>query len=599
MVGLTLGGCGVSPIPSIEEIVEPAQLESSDTIVFADDADPATASLPSVDGELLVQPYPGADASALVALYAEVGATVTAKLDDIDLTVLQVPPDELAQIAAALGSSGLLEGVHKNYIFQNQQSASDPMFLLQHHLPEIEIAKAWEYTVGSQEIAVAIVDTGVQADHPDLADRIVEGWNVVESNRDYFDVAGHGTKVAGVVGAASNNGIGVTGITWDSPLLAVRVTDDNGAATSQHIAAGILWAVSRGAKVINVSFAPLWSNSIVRAAARNAFHRGSLVVISAGNGGGVTRSRGYSEALFVGAVDEFQEHALFSDRGPFVDIAAPGTAIRTTALGSGYSRPDGTSFAAPIVAGVAALAWSVNPDLRPSTIVNALTGTANDLGPDAKADWYGNGLVNPGAAVQTAAETVFLADETPPTLQIVSPEEGETLGGRSVVTVVASDRWGIADVVMSVDGVAFATDTRIPYRFVVSADTVGAGDHEFSWVATDVAGNASEPVFVTVNVVGSALGDAPEITFNSPRAGTLVSGDVTITATVSSSASLVSVEWLVDGVSEFVAATGGTSSRVTYIWRSDDVAPGSHTLTLVVTDAAGRFTTGRLELVAR
>ena len=154
--------------------------DSDAPILFADDADAVLASLPSVENELLVQPYPGVDATALAGLYAEVGAIVTDKLRDIDLTVLQVPLDELTQIAAELASSELIEGIHRNYIYQAQQSANDPLFLRQHHLAQIEVAQAWDLTVGSQAIAIAIVDTGVQPDHPDLAERIVDGWNLLE-----------------------------------------------------------------------------------------------------------------------------------------------------------------------------------------------------------------------------------------------------------------------------------------------------------------------------------------------------------------------------------------------------------------------------------
>ncbi len=597
LLALILSGCGAGPTLPVGDTED-----SIESIVFADDADAAMASLPTVENELLVQPYPGVDATALADLYAEVGATVTGELSEIDLTVLQVPPDDLARIAAELASSELIEGIHRNYLYEAQQFANDPMFALQHHLAQIEIAEAWDLTTGAQEIAIAIVDTGVQADHPDLEARIVDGWNVLDVNDDYADVAGHGTQVAGVVAAVSNNRIGVTGVTWDCPILAVRVADDDGFSTSREIAAGILWAVGHGAKVINVSFAPLWSNTIVRSAARQAFNRGSLVVISAGNGGRLTRSRGYREALFVGAVDEGGALASFSDRGPFVDIVAPGTSIRTTSMGSSYRRPSGTSFAAPIVAGAAALAWSANPDLRPVTIVNALLAAAVDLGPAFKDDSYGHGLVDVGAAVGAASRTAFVRDVSPPTVQIVRPEEGETLSGRSIVSVEAEDFWGVADVVMFVDGVPFATDTRTPYRFVVAADSMGSGDHELSFVATDLAGNASDPAAVTVYVTGSSRtgqGSLPEIAFKSPVSGSLVTEDTTINATVSAGVSLAYVEWLIDDVSVFVAPISGSSSLVTYRWRISGVEPGPHTITLVVTDAAGRVATGRLELSTR
>lgn len=590
---LIIYGCAAGPELPLDDSGD------APLVVFADDADPALASLPSVENELLVQPFPGADAQALADLYADVGAAVVGILNEIDLTVLQVPPDELAQIANALADSELIEGVHRNYIYQTQQTANDPFFPFQRHLALIGVENAWDITVGAQEIVIGIVDTGIQPDHPDLAERIVDGWNFFEQTDDYADVAGHGTRVAGVVAAVSNNATGVAGVTWNCPILAIRVTNDLGGATSRDIAAGILWAVGHGARVINVSFAPLWSNSIVRAAARQAFHRGALVVISAGNGGGRTTSRGYREALFVGAVDELQDHATFSDRGPFVDVVAPGTSIRTTSLGSTYGRPSGTSFAAPIVAGVVALAWSANPDLRPTTIVDAVIDNAIDLGSALKDDLFGHGFVDAEAAVAAASRMSFVPDDTPPTVRIVRPGAGETLSGRSIVLVAATDDWGVADVVMSVDGVPFATDTRAPYRFVIAADSFTGGDHVLSLVATDLAGNASAPAIVTIDVALSprgGSGSAADIVFKSPDAGSLVSGNVPITATVSSEAGLASVEWLIDGVQELVAPVSGRSAFVTFMWRSEGVARGSHAVTLVVTDASGLQTSGRLEL---
>jgi len=140
--------------------------------------------------------------------------------------------------------------------------------------------------------------------------------------------------------------------------------------------------------------------------------RERLVIISTGNEGQTSQALGYSQAIFVGAVNTASEIASFSDRGPFVDLVAPGTAIRTTDGGGEYAMVNGTSFAAPIVAGVAALGWSVNPDLRPVTIATALQDTAVDLGNVGTDDAYGYGLVDAAAAVDEAARLTFTPDST-------------------------------------------------------------------------------------------------------------------------------------------------------------------------------------------
>lgn len=569
-------------------------------VLFAGDADPRNAALPFVADELLVQPYPGADEQALSALYAQVGAQVTGYLPEIDMTVLRVPADELISAGATLADSGLFEAVEKNYLLQAEAFPDDPLFLDQTYLPQVNAILAWDLTVGDAGIILGIVDTGVDAGHPDLADKIVDGWNVYDDNRDFSDVMGHGTAVAGVAAAMSDNAAGVTGITWENPIIAVRATDERGRASARHIAAGILWAAGHGARVINASFAPLWSNKVVQSAAQQAFNQGCVVVISAGNEGGMNDAAGYDEALFVGAVDRADDVAVFSDRGPFVDLVAPGTAIKSTQRGGDYALVNGTSFAAPIVSGVAALALSANPDLRPVTIIQALLDTTIDLGAPGADRTFGHGEVDATAAVQQAIDTAFEADDTPPTLKIDKPASGATISGRATMRATATDRFGVADVVMAVDGVPQATDTRRPFQFVLDTDRFAAGRHQLSFVATDLAGNASRTQSISVTFRSGRAGTSgTSVTFQSPAAGASVSGDVTIQAAVSDADGLATVAWFVDGESAFVSSVSGTSAGVSYLWRTSGVSSGSHVITLTVTDASGATTAGTLTLVKR
>jgi subtilisin family serine protease len=586
-------------VPSVE--LDELDVLTAD-VLFTEDADPRIASLPYAKDELLVQAYPGADRGALSSLYADVGGVVVEVLAEIDTTVLGVPVEAFDSIAKLLANSKLIETVQKNYETEANRTPNDPLFTYQGHLTQVHTDDAWDMTVGLKEIIVAIVDTGVDASHPDLEDRILTGWNVYDDNGDFDDVAGHGTLVAGVVAAASDNALGVAGMTWNCPILAVRATDESGRASARDVAAGILWALANDAKVINVSFAPLWSNRIVQAAAQEAFNRGSLVVISAGNGGGTTVSPGYDEALFVGAVTWTGGIASFSDRGPFVDLVAPGTAIQSTQQAGEYDMANGTSFAAPIVSGVAALAWSVNPDLRPVSVQSAILATAVDLGTRGEDDFYGLGLVDAAAAVEKAADTLYEWDWSPPTVRVSRPIEGAVLSGRDAARVTAVDPWGVADVVLSIDGVAYATDTRAPFRFVIDTAEFQTGSHELAFVATDLAGNTSGAETVTVTFRTSyyrASSDPSGIIFSAPHDGAEVSGDVQIQATVTDADGLATLEWFVDGDVALVNSVSGTSSGVAFLWRTDDVDPGRHSIMLVVTDAEGQQTAGQLELVVR
>ncbi len=569
-------------------------------VVFAEDADSAIASLPFVESELLVQPYPGANPKALAEVYSRVGAVVIDEIADIDLAVLAVPAGRLRGTAEALAESGLIETVQKNYLYEPDALPNDPLFDRQTHLEQVDAATAWDTTIGSTDVVIAIVDTGVYANHPDLRDKIIEGWNVYDDNADFDDVLGHGTQVAGVAAADSDNGEGVSGLSWKSPILVVRAGDRRGMSTGRHIAAGILWAASHGAKVINVSFAPLWSDRVVRAAAQVAFGRGCFVVISAGNGGGVTRATGYTEALFVGAVNDVGEIASFSDRGPFVDLVAPGTGIRSTTMDGDYGMTNGTSFSAPIVSGVAALVWSVSPDLRPASIRQILLGSAVDLGEAGRDSVYGHGAVDAAAAVREALAFALAPDSKPPSLDVVRPINGEALTGPYLATATATDTSGVADVALSIDGIALATDVRSPYRFVIDTAAFDEGRHELSFVATDSVGNVSLTETVVVTFAPSTSGGrgGGEITFTSPAADSTVSGTVIIQASVADADGLSVIEWFVDGESVFVTSLTGLSSGVTYAWSSSSATPGPHTITITITDTRGRRTTGSIRLIA-
>ena len=584
MVCLVAGCSGApQPTPTPESVFQ-----------FEEDSDPILGALAYVDEELLIEIFPGADPDDVAELLEQLDAIVIEDLRDLeelDLTVLGVDPEDLEAIAGALDASDLIETVQKNYLFEPDQAPDDPLYAAQEYLETIGAPAAWDITIGLNAVTIAIVDSGVEVTHPDLVDRIAGGWNIYDNNANYSDLTGHGTKVAGVVGAATDNAIGVAGVTWSCPLLAVRVTDEQGRASARHLAAGILWSVNHGAKVIVVSFAPLWSNAVVRWAAERAWAGGAIVVISTGNDGNVSASVGYEEALFVGALGGNGQIASFSDRGPFVDLVAPGVGIRTTGLAGDYPLANGTSFSAPLVAGVVGLAWSANPQLRPVTVADTLLDTAVDLGEQGEDGIYGKGLVDAAAAVAGASRAVFVPDTSPPTVSLVAPLDGDILRGRTLAEVTVTDDWGVDRLVLSIDGIAVGTDRREPYRFAIDTSKFAAGDHEVSFVATDLAGNEGWPATARVTFEGSVISasdtSAPSVGFTAPAAGSMVTGSVTISATVAADQGLSGVEWLIDGRSVLSSSVSGVSSGVSYQWSPVGISAGEHTITLVVTAADG------------
>jgi subtilisin family serine protease len=216
------------------------------------------------------------------------------------------------------------------------------------------------------------------------------------------DQFGHGTKMAGVAGAIGNNGVGIAGVAWKSPIMPIRAADRKGRATSASIAKGIVWAVDHGARVVNVSMDGVVHNAAIREAAEHAFKHGALVVAPSGNCGCMDSSAETPFILSVAATDENDRVIPSSTSGAFVDLAAPGENILATTLFSMYGGESGTSMASAVVAGVAALMFSVNPELTPAAAAGLLQKTAvhpAGTGRDAR---YGHGRVDAFAAVSAA-----------------------------------------------------------------------------------------------------------------------------------------------------------------------------------------------------
>ena len=583
---------------------------------FPDDTDPRVAALSFVGDELLVRTLPGAEAEDLEGAYEEAGAAVARDLPTIQTTVLRVVPAELVEVAEGLSTNPLIEAVQKNYLYVPERTPDDTRFGSQSYLRTVGLTDAWEITTGSEDVVIAVLDTGVTVDHPDLAGKLLNGWNSHDDDGETGDVLGHGTSVAGVAAAASDNGRGIAGVSWASPILPVRVTNQSGQASSRSIAAGLVWAANHGATVINVSFAPLGSDRTVARAARYVRNAGGLVFISAGNDGQTSEAVGTVNALFVGAVTGSNERASFSTTGPFVDLAAPGVRIEATCRDGGYAKVTGTSFASPIAAGVAALIRSVRPELRPVTVEDILAETAVDLGAAGRDDEFGAGLIDAADAVAMALGITERADEYPPWVRITAPTDRQVVSGTIHVKANAFDAGDlenstryVADVVLSVDGVSYATDTAAPFKFAVNTARLSPGIHTLTCEAHDTVGNTSRPESIEI-IVGDNAPDGggdggtsgldaidPVAVINYPGEDTRVSSQVATGATLTDNAGLKRVEWLVDGANREASSLSGTRAVVSFVWDAERASRGAHTITVRVTDAADNRGTASVNLI--
>lgn len=574
LAGLVLhAGCGSpseSPAPGLPGDQQPPPTNSS-----------------VVANELIVAVAPGADSAAVDELVESAGGSVRDRLADLSVLLVQVDDEDRDRLDDALGDSPLVEGTVDNNVFTVSPIPTGPAPAKQWHLDAIDARAAWELTRGDVGIVVAVLDTGIDADHPDLAGQIVEGADTLVGGAGWEDRHGHGTAVAGIIAAAANAD-GLSSLAPDCRLLAVRVADESGASTSWSIAAGIGLAVNRGAKVINVSLAPMHHDEIVLRQAELARLRGALVVFAAGNEGERVTGGGSDGAIFVSGLTDAGERAPTSSFGDFIDLGAPGVAIYTSTVGGGYGAWTGTSFAAPIVSGVAALVWSERPELRPATVKGILLATADDVAEPGDDEASGAGQVNALGAVELARGIVEQADTTPPTVKITQPGVAGSAGGVFNVTATVTDDGDVSDVTLAIDGVPYAQDTLAPYSFVVDSSRFSVGEHNIAVIATDFAGNTGQAA-IRVRLTGQADIDPPEVSIISPEPGSLVRGVITILADVRDDRNLALVEALVDGAVIETVTPGAASARVAVNWDSEaaSVSAGEHELAVRAVDASG------------
>lgn len=278
------------------------------------------------------------------------------------------------------------------------------------YLNTVRVPQAWDLSKSTGNQIVAVLDTGIDAGHPDLAGRLVPGYNAVSSTRpNPVDDNGHGTMTLGIIAAGANNGVGVAGVGWSAKAMPVKVLDGNGEGYDADIAEGIDWAVAHGAKVINMSLGgTAVAGTILHDAIKRAVAKGVVVVASAGNDGDgrAQYPASYPEVIAVGATNWGGVLTDFSSYGDWVDIAAPGWDILTTGARSltpagypPYWYCTGTSCSAPIVAGVAAMVKNKWPTFTPAQVATRLKVLARDAGPRGTDNYYGAGIVDAYAAL--------------------------------------------------------------------------------------------------------------------------------------------------------------------------------------------------------
>jgi thermitase len=332
---------------------------------------PAPTVLPGGSRKVLVRLAPAAPLDIVFA-----GATVERRLTQLRILSISVPEATADVVLAGLRRNPAVEAVEPEATYSlSETTPNDAHWTSQWGLRQTGFPQAWDVTHGSPRIVVGVLDTGVERSHPDLAGAVLAGRDFVSDDADPADEAGHGTAVAGILAARTNNRAGVAGACWSCRVLPVRVLGRDGKGESATLAAGIVWAVDHGADVLNLSLGGDTTTMAERDAVAYAVGHDVVVVAAAGNDGKTRREYPAATAGVIGVAGSDAEGRLYdwSNRGSWVDVAAPGCNTSPW-RGHAYSTFCGTSSAAPLVSGLAALVRSAHPGASAAEIARLVTG---------------------------------------------------------------------------------------------------------------------------------------------------------------------------------------------------------------------------------
>lgn len=549
-----------------------------------------------VRGRVLIEVKPGLSDEALDKLIKPHGGKAR-KIGQSNLHIIDLPGNASeTAVLKQLEHRPEFKFAELDRLVESGMAVNDPYIGSEWHINKIGAATAWDSATGAG-VTIAILDSGIEAGHPDLKPNLVAGRNIYSNNTDVSDICGHGTAVAGAAAAASNNGIGVAGVAGAAKIMPLRIaywnTTYNGCyASYSTIASGITYAADNGARVANASYARLAASSSILSAARYMKSKGGLVFVSAGNANVDENIAADPALIVVSATTSSDTRSSFSSYGSAVSLAAPGSGIWTTGVNGSYKSTNGTSFSSPIAAGVAAMMMSARPDLAPDTIQSLLYSTAVDLGTAGRDIYFGYGRVNAAAAVAAAKSYGAVADTTRPTASISAPLGSATVSGAVAVNANASDNVGVTRVELKVNGTVVAVDTAAPYSFSWNSTGVANGMANLVAVAYDAAGNVGSSSTVAVNVANATSNPstvdtiAPTVKIGNPVGGT-VSGSVAINVSATDNSPIAGtyLKIVINGA----AYSYGYGGTLAYNWNTLKFRTGMHTIKAIAKDKAGNI----------
>ncbi len=374
-----------------------------------------------VPGEVLVKFKAEVSALGSDSLLAVHHAEVKDQIEELGVVRLTVPVGQEQATIEALQSSPLVEYAEPNHFVYAQAIPNDSNFGLQWGLAKINAPQAWDVVTGSQSITIAIVDSGIDNTHPELVSKVVPGYDFINNDPVAEDDCGHGTHVAGIIGAETNNGLGVAGLYWGARLMPLKVLKmQSGGCGGDYydVANAVAYAANHGAQIINLSLGGIDDELTMRNAVDYAYGKGCLMVAAAGNNGSTAPfyPAAYDKVIGVAGTTETDGWGGYN-HSFYVAVSAPGRNVYSTEPGY-YGYKSGTSVATPHAAGLAALIWSVHPTYTADQVRAHLEQSTVDLGSSGWDEYFGYGRIDACGAVQTSTLTAsperltFLLDST-------------------------------------------------------------------------------------------------------------------------------------------------------------------------------------------
>jgi len=327
--------------------------------------------------QILVKAKAGKDLKATASKH---GATKVEELSGA-WKLVKVPAGKAAEFVEKFNADADVELAELDYIHTINYTPNDPSYGSQYHLTKIQANLAWDIHTGGTGAVVAIVDTGVDIQHPDLSSKIVAGYDYVNNDNNADDDQGHGTHCAGIATASTNNGVNVAGVSWGARIMPVKVLSSTGSGTTSNIIKGVDFARLNGADVISMSLGGGGYTQAFQDAINNAWNAGKIIVAAAGNNGNTTVQypANYANVISVASTTSTDAKSSFSTYGTWVDVAAPGSSILSTANGGGTTTMSGTSMATPVVAGLAALLRTKNTAASNAAIRDRIFNTSDAI----------------------------------------------------------------------------------------------------------------------------------------------------------------------------------------------------------------------------